>query len=61
MVFVSVLLFAFWKVFKGTTLKKPVDVDLVWETPAVAAYEAATEDEVLTFWREMVQMFRFRR
>ncbi|KAL6889094.1 amino acid permease/ SLC12A domain-containing protein [Trichoderma evansii] len=61
MAFLSIILFLLWKLFKRTSFKDPLTVDLVWECPAVDAYEAMEKDAPTTFWREMLQMFRIRR
>ncbi|KAF9878278.1 hypothetical protein CkaCkLH20_04316 [Colletotrichum karsti] len=39
MVFLAAVLFVFWKFYKGTKWLKPEEVDLVWEAPAITAYE----------------------
>ncbi|OJK02255.1 hypothetical protein ASPACDRAFT_24798 [Aspergillus aculeatus ATCC 16872] len=51
---VAPVLFFGWKWAKGTTLLKPEEVDLVWEAPAVDAYEASFEEPMPGFWEEVV-------
>lgn len=40
MIFVAIVTFTFWKVFKRTSLVKPEQADLVWDKPTIDAYEA---------------------
>ncbi|RAK78134.1 amino acid transporter [Aspergillus fijiensis CBS 313.89] len=51
---VAPVLFFGWKWAKGTTLLQPEEVDLVWEAPAVDAYEASFEGPMAGFWEEVV-------
>lgn len=52
------LLFLAWKVIKKTKLIKPEEADLVWDRPAIEAYEAEMmiTNPPVGFWREMGQM-----
>lgn len=55
------LLFPIWKIIKRTKFVKPTEADLVWERPLIDAYEASFMDPPVGFWREIGQMFGFRR
>lgn len=61
MVFIAVITYTFWKVYKKTKLLGPHDVDLVWERPIIDAYESSIITPPVGFWTEMVQMFGFKR
>lgn len=61
MAILSIIFYAFWKIFKRTSFKNPSTVDLVWETPQVDAYEARSTDVPQTFWGEMFQMITLKR
>jgi amino acid transporter len=52
------VLYVFWKILKKTKVKKPSEVDLVWERPMIDLYEAQAliDDPPTTFWREMAQI-----
>ncbi|KAI4717880.1 putative amino acid permease [Aureobasidium sp. EXF-10727] len=52
------VLFTFWKVLKRTKLQKPLTTDLVWERPAIDAYEATFLDPPNSFWNEMLGPLR---
>lgn len=54
-------LFLIWKVIKKTKFVKAHEADLVWERPLIDAYEASFMDPPVGFWREVGQMFGFRR
>lgn len=58
---VAPLLFVFWKVFKRTKYVRPSEVDLVWERPAVEAYENSITTPPVGFWTEMLRLVGFRR
>lgn len=60
MVFVCAVLFPFWKFLKKTKFVKPADVDLVWETPIIDAYEASIEPP-LGLWEDLGQSLRIKR
>lgn len=55
---VAPVLYIFWKVVKKSRVKKGSEVDLVWERPAIDAYEsqAMLEDPPTTFWKEMASV-----
>lgn len=48
-------LYTGWKVFKGTKIVRPEDVDLVWDGPAITAYEKALAEPPVGFWRGIWQ------
>lgn len=54
-------LYLIWKVIKKTKVVKPHEADLVWERPVIDAYEASFIDPPVGFWREVGQMFGYRR
>jgi amino acid transporter len=54
-------LFLIWKIIKKTKFVKAHEADLVWERPLIDAYEASFMDPPVGFWREVGQMFGFRR
>ncbi|KAE8153647.1 amino acid permease/ SLC12A domain-containing protein [Aspergillus avenaceus] len=58
---VAPCLFIFWKVLKRTRYIQPHEVDLVWERPAIDAYENSITTPPTGFWTEMVQLIGFRR
>jgi len=53
MCILAVVTFVFWKIFKRTSFHQPATTDLVWERPAIDAYEATFLDPPNSFWREM--------
>ncbi|KAJ3494670.1 hypothetical protein NLG97_g3931 [Lecanicillium saksenae] len=55
------ILFFGWKFIKGTKLKKPDEVDLVWERPTIDAYEARFTEPPVGFWTEMLALFGYRK
>ncbi|KAF4993372.1 hypothetical protein FDECE_13426 [Fusarium decemcellulare] len=59
MVFVAIFTYTGWKVIKKTKLVAPGEVDLVWERPAIDAYEAVCEDLSLGFWESVMKALRF--
>lgn len=59
MLMIDIILFFFWKVYKKATWLKPRDVDLVWQTDLLSAYESTVEEPVTTFWGEMLDLVRF--
>ncbi|PLB36397.1 amino acid permease/ SLC12A domain-containing protein [Aspergillus candidus] len=58
---VAPCLFAFWKVVKRTRWIRPHEVDLLWERPAIDAYEESIITPPVGFWAEMGRMVGFRR
>lgn len=56
MVLVSPVLFVGWKLVHRTRLVRPAEADLVWEKPAIDAYERENEEDNPGFWREMLQL-----
>ncbi|KAJ5627228.1 hypothetical protein N7528_004655 [Penicillium herquei] len=59
MVFVAILLYAYWKIVKRTRVVKPMDFDLVWDRPVIDAYENGLEEPPSSFWRELLDMVRW--
>lgn len=56
LVILSPILFCGWKLLKRTHWLRPHEVDLVWETAAVAAYEASETEPVMGLWEEILDM-----
>ncbi|KAF2019450.1 hypothetical protein BU24DRAFT_386349 [Aaosphaeria arxii CBS 175.79] len=61
MVFVSPCFFIGWKLVKRTKFIPANEADLVWEAPAIDAYEEAYNEPAVGFWTEILQMFGLRR
>lgn len=61
MVLVSPVLFVGWKLVHRTRLVRPAEADLVWEKPAIDAYERENEEDNPGFWREMLQLVGWRK
>lgn len=61
MVFVAVLTYGGWKIFKRTSVVRPEDADLVWDRPVIDAYEASLKTKPEGFWNEVLQMLRLKR
>lgn len=61
MVFVSIITYSGWKIYKKTSLKRPQDVDLIWQRPSIDAYEESFVTPPVGFWREFIQMFGLKR
>jgi len=60
MVFVCIILFVFWKVFRKTKFVPAATCDLVWERPIIDAYEASIETPP-ALWEEFAGMCGMRR
>jgi amino acid transporter len=58
---VAPCLFVFWKLLKKTKVVKPHEADLVWERPAIDAYEASFTEPPVSFWVEMGEMVGIKR
>lgn len=56
MVFVAVVTYVGWKIFRRTKVVRPEDADLVWDRPIIDAYEASLVNEPETFWHEMLRL-----
>ncbi|KAE8356044.1 amino acid transporter [Aspergillus coremiiformis] len=54
-------LFIFWKVMKRTHYVRPHEVDLVWERPAIDAYESSITTPPVGFWTELGRLVGIRR
>ena len=61
MVFLCPILYVSWKLIKKTKIVKPEEADLVWERPAIDAYEANTLEKHLGFWEEVGIMMGLRK
>jgi amino acid transporter len=61
MVFLAILTFSGWKIVKRTKFVKPHEADLVWDRPAIERYELTTLDRDIGFWREMMELLRFKK
>ncbi|KAJ1334239.1 hypothetical protein MN608_04246 [Microdochium nivale] len=61
MLFLAIILFVGWKVVHRTKFVSPHEADLVWERPAVEAYEAALADPPTGFWEEMGHLVGIRK
>lgn len=61
MTILAIILFVGWKSIKRTSFKDSHQVDLVWERPAIDAYEVCTTDALNSFWGEMSDLIFFRR
>ncbi|KAH7011057.1 amino acid transporter [Ilyonectria destructans] len=53
------ILFIGWKLIHKTKTRKPEEIDLVWETPIVDAYEAQFTEPAPGFWGEVLDMVTF--
>lgn len=58
MLLLAPITFFGWKLTKKTRFVKPHEADLVWERPAIDAYEASFEKEPTGFWRDMLNIVR---
>ncbi|ERS98131.1 hypothetical protein HMPREF1624_04911 [Sporothrix schenckii ATCC 58251] len=56
LVILAPILFCGWKLIKRTQWLRPHEVDLVWETEAIRAYEAQETDPVTGLWQEILEM-----
>lgn len=61
MCFVCPILWAGWKFLKKTKVVKAEEADLVWERPAIDAYEASVEGQHMTFMQEVKLMMGFKK
>jgi len=57
MLIAAVVFFIGWKIVKRTKFVKSSELDLVWEAPAIDAYEATFYEPPMGFWREMLLLF----
>ncbi|CAK7265231.1 hypothetical protein SEPCBS57363_001476 [Sporothrix epigloea] len=57
MVILAPILFFGWKLIKRTHWRGPHEVDLTWEAPTIAAYEAQETEPVRGLWSEILEMF----
>ena len=56
MVFVAILTYTGWKIFKRTKVVHPSQADLVWDKPIIDAYENALTTPPEGFWDEIMGM-----
>ena len=56
---VAPIFFIFWKLVKRTRMLKPSEVDLVWDRPAIDAYEATFTDPPQGIWEELLGIVTF--
>lgn len=61
MVGIFPLLFILWKLLKRTSFVSATKADLIWEAPLIDAYEASFLSPPTGFWKEMVDLVRFRK
>lgn len=61
MVFVAILTYSFWKIFKKTKVVKPTEADLIWDKPVIDAYEDSFTGPPETFWNEVLQMLKLKK
>ncbi|CAK7221276.1 hypothetical protein SCUCBS95973_004439 [Sporothrix curviconia] len=57
MAILAPILFFGWKLVKRTHWRRPHEIDLTWEAPVIAAYEAQETDPVQGLWEEILEMF----
>lgn len=58
MVFVAIVTYSGWKIFKRTKIVKANEADLIWDRPAIDRYEAIYMTEQIGFWRACINMFK---
>ncbi|KAL4894683.1 amino acid permease/ SLC12A domain-containing protein [Aspergillus ambiguus] len=58
----AIMLFCGWKLFKGTRVVQPDEVDILWEADKISAYEQAAlvTDPPIGFWSEILLPFKGR-
>lgn len=61
MVIIAVVAYTGWKLIHKTKVVPPEEVDLVWEKPAIDAYEELCEEIPSGFWSEILEMVSWRR
>lgn len=61
MAMIAAVTFSGWKILKRTRVVPAADADLVWERPAIDAYEQVCEDIPKGFWQELLDMTGWRR
>ncbi|KAL8409749.1 hypothetical protein RB594_007996 [Gaeumannomyces avenae] len=57
MIFVAMITFVSWKLFKRTSIVKPEQADLVWDKPTIDAYEAQFTEPPTRFRDDIRSMF----
>lgn len=58
MVAVCPILYIFWKLLKKTKVVSKEECDLVWDKPAIDAYEASFVEVPGGFWGDVRKIFR---
>ncbi|KAH8897309.1 histidine permease [Thozetella sp. PMI_491] len=53
MIFVAILTYGFWKIFKRTKFVDPAEADLIWDKPVIDAYEESFAHPPEGFWNEV--------
>lgn len=56
LVIVAPVLFVVWKLVHKTKMVQPLEADLLWERPAIEAYERTFVNPPISFWVEMGQL-----
>ncbi|KAK2592768.1 hypothetical protein QQS21_009540 [Conoideocrella luteorostrata] len=61
MAFAAIIAFAGWKIVKGTKIVPAAEADLIWERPAIDAYEEACEEFPSGFWSEVLGLLGWKK
>ncbi len=61
MVFVSILLFCGWKLYTRCSMRDPAKIDLIWEKPAIDAYEAVFAERHVGFVQDCLEFLGLRK
>lgn len=61
LVLLAPILYFGWKIVHKTTIKRPHEVDLIWERPVIDAYENSITTPPVGFWTEMLRLVGIRR
>ncbi|EEU49037.1 uncharacterized protein NECHADRAFT_30847 [Fusarium vanettenii 77-13-4] len=61
MVIVAVVTYSSWKIIHKSKVVPMAEMDLVWEKPAIDAYEATSEEIPVGFWTEILSMVGLKR
>ncbi|KAH7141756.1 amino acid permease/ SLC12A domain-containing protein [Dactylonectria macrodidyma] len=59
MVILAAVTYTGWKIIKRSKVIPAAEVDLVWEKPAIDAYEAICDEIPQGFWTEIIGMLRW--
>lgn len=60
MIFFDIIAYAVWKVWKKTSVVKPLEADLIWDRPVIDAYEASFKHPPASFSAEVFYMLHIR-